>query len=222
MKELRLYKVECIDGVDDLFLDEKGNPYLVNPKAIFYGGKKTKEKMLCFTSKKYYKSVKGTTRYLKNIIATTLLGNKDKFVWYKDDNPKNCTTDNLMLVDERFWQERTATEENSFICKRCGKRTFNKLDNKKDKLCGKCKRKNKADEKKEIIKDKYKKLGKYIDDNKDYIRMTELRKNIIPRLKEGKGYSQIARELNVTRQCIEISVRKALERIKVKQEWLKK
>ena len=218
MKELRLYKVECIDRIDNLYLDEKGKPFLIQEKSIHYSGRKRKEKTLFFTNPNKVQ----TSRFLKEIIANTLLENEDKYVWYKDGNPENCTVDNLVLLDEQSWVEKTPTNENSFICKKCGKRIFRKCDNQKKGICANCKADIKAEEKRKCKKQKQKELGKYLDNNREWFRHTKLRNDIIVGLKKGKSFSDIARDLGVSRQCIDISVKGALDRIDKREKILNK
>lgn len=60
---------------------------------------------------------------------------------------------------------------------------------------------------------KFKSLYEYLKDNEDYFYRTNLRYEIMKRFKEGKDYAQTAREIGVTRQCVHISIKNALNTI---------
>ena len=212
VEKIELYKVKDFDC---LYLDKDGTPYIVKPKAVRYSGAKTKE-ITINVCKSGWQS-RGTTVFLKYLIARTLLGATNEYVWYKDDNPMNCTTDNLVLLDKPNFKKEY-TEENSFVCKECGNRFFRKGENMQTKICSSCKRHLEQLEKIKIKENEFISLYEYLVEHKGMYRQTDLRDKIFERLKDGKNYSQIAREIGVSRQCVHDSVQTALEMIERKEK----
>ncbi len=213
-KKIELYKVEDFDC---LYLDEKGTPYIVKPKAIRYAGQNMQEKSLFFC-KSGWQSKNNTSVHLKTLIAKTLLGVEGKHIWYKDNDPNNCTPDNLLFLEKGHYAPREYTEENSFVCKECGETFFRLRDNYKDKICSSCKHQLEVLEKTKEKENKFKSIYKYLIKHKGMYRQTELRDKIFERLKDGKTYSQIAREIGVSRQCVHISIQTAFDVIERKQK----
>ena len=110
VEKIELYKVKDFDC---LYLDKDGTPYIVKPKAVRYSGAKTKE-ITVNVCKSGWQS-RGTTVFLKYLIARTLLGATNEYVWYKDDNPMNCTTDNLVLLDKPNFKKEHTEETHLFV-----------------------------------------------------------------------------------------------------------
>ena len=205
MKKITLYKVK---NYDNLYLDKCGKPYLVNPKTIVY--RKVGRKHEQYLSSQ----INGKSRLepLKRLIAKTLLNKNGKYIGYKDGNPKNCTPNNLIISNKTI---KTGSEY--FTCKRCKKRIRKHLDNYKKGYCSKCARQNKKQEYINNEKEKYKKLGNYLANNMQFINLKPNctnRKIIIDKLKQGKNYSKISKELKVSRQTIHSTVNLMIKNIR--------
>lgn len=205
MKKITLYKVK---NYDNLYLDKHGKPYLVNPKTIVY--RKVGEKREQYLSSQ----INGKSRLepLKRLVAKTLLNKNGKYIGYKDGNPKNCTPNNLIISNKAI---KTGNEY--FTCKRCKKRIRKHLDNYIKGYCSKCARQNKKQEHINTEKEKYKKFGNYLANNMQFINLKPNctnRKIIIDKLKQGKNYSKISKELKVSRQAIHSTVNLMIKNIR--------
>lgn len=214
VEKIELYKVK---GYGNLYIDANGNPFVVRPKFYVRGGRNMKEKRLVFTKGRWFD--RNCSILLKDAVAKTLVDENAKYVDYKDGNPNNCHPDNLKIV-EKYFRPSDYTDENSFVCKACGDKVLIKEDNYKEGLCQVCKDNFAKINMRHFKPDKFRALYEYLIVNKEYFRQTDLRDKILEKFSEGKNYSQTAREIGVSRQCVHESIQNALETIERKKNKL--
>lgn len=200
--KLELIKANCIEGYDRLYLDKTGKPYIVKPAKVQHRHNSNDEQYI-------WVNVKGNMKgmLLKKVIAKTLLGYDGDYIYYKDKNNQNCTVYNLITTD-KYAPE---LEHNNFICQCCGKAVRIRENNYKQKYCSKCLKKGKKQEK--MVN-----LYENLVQNRRYFKMTVSRKIILDKLREGKNYSQIAKELGVSRQAISNTIQSIQKSINKKKQ----
>lgn len=214
VEKIELYKVK---DYGNLYMDANGNPFLVKPKPYVRAGRNGKEKKLSFKKGRWFD--RDCSIFLKDAVAKTLIDENAKYVDYKDGNPNNCHPDNLEIVG-KYFRPSNYTDENSFVCKICGDKVLIKEDNYKERLCQVCKDNLAKMNIKHFNSDKFRAFYEYLIVNKEYFRQTDLRDKILEKFSEGKNYSQTAREIGVSRQCVHESIQQALETIERKKKIL--
>lgn len=200
-KKLNLYKVP---GYDFLYLDENGEPYSVNKRALEIREQPNGYKEYYLVTHEHGHQRKEVH---KNIVAKTFLNNDDKFVYHKDGNIENYHPDNLALSSKR-------NEDYYFTCPICNKR-YRKQNSSvtKNRICSKCKDKLERKHKKLIKSERRKELYDYFINNERYLRMTDVRRNILRELKKGKFDREIADTLNISRQAVNDNIKRMEIRI---------
>lgn len=207
-KKLELYKVP---GYDFLFLDSNGEPYTLHKRKL------TLRKRHNGHEEYYLQSHEHGIQKIevhKNIVAKTFLGKDDKYVYFKDNNTKNYHPDNLEL-SSNFNKEYYCT------CRICGKLyKKNNPDSRKTGLCSRCRQKAELVNRKSNKLEKRKELFEYFMQNTEHFRMTSARFNILMGLKKGLTDSEIAENLNRSRQAIHANIKSILESILKNKERL--